>query len=184
MASKMSRRSLLKGGLCAAGLAGLACRRGQGAAAQADEEIGHAERGTMAETAIGFMKKNGVPGLSIAIASGDKPLCQQSFGVADRDTHEPLSSSSLFRIASVTKSITSVAIFTLIEQGRVNLSDKIFGKGRIFGTDYGTPPYRQYVEDIILDHLLTHTCGGWQGDWGDPMFRNPDMDHAQLISWT
>jgi CubicO group peptidase (beta-lactamase class C family) len=40
------------------------------------------------------------------------------------------------------------------------------------------------VEDITLDHLLTHTCGGWRNDWDDPMFRFPSMDHAQLISWT
>jgi len=33
-------------------------------------------------------------------------------------------------------------------------------------------------------HLLTHTCGGWQNNASDPMFRFPQMNHQQLIGWT
>ena len=64
-------------------------------------------------------------------------------------------SSSLFRIASVTKPITSVAIFSLIEQGKLNLGDKVFGPSGVLGTKYGKPPYQQYVTDVTVDHLLT-----------------------------
>ena len=44
---------------------------------------------------------------------------------------------NLFRIASVTKPITSVAIFILIEKGKLHLNDKVFGASGIFGNKYG-----------------------------------------------
>ncbi|MGH7869222.1 MAG: serine hydrolase domain-containing protein [Candidatus Dormibacteraceae bacterium] len=40
------------------------------------------------------------------------------------------------------------------------------------------------MEDVTVEHLLTHTAGGWQNDRADPMFSHPAMDHQQLISWT
>ena len=60
----------------------------------------------------------------------------------------------------------------------------MFGKGGILGTRYGRQPYRPYVADITVEHLLTHTAGGWSNKQRDPMFGNPHMNHAQLISWT
>jgi CubicO group peptidase (beta-lactamase class C family) len=90
----------------------------------------------------------------------------------------------LYRIASISKTITSAAIFELIEQGRLKLSDKIFGADAITGIDYGKPPYNPGVADITLGHLLTHTAGGWTNDSRDPMFGHPGMDHAELIAWT
>jgi CubicO group peptidase (beta-lactamase class C family) len=92
--------------------------------------------------------------------------------------------SHLFRIASVSKPITSVAVFSLIEQGRLNLGDRVFGPGGVLGTDCGGPPYHPGVEQITVEHLLTHTCGGWGNEHDDPMFMKPGMNHAQLISWT
>jgi CubicO group peptidase (beta-lactamase class C family) len=89
----------------------------------------------------------------------------------------------LFRIASVSKPITSTAIFGLIEQGRLRLGDRIFGTGGVLGTDFGGPPYRPQVDEITIEHLLTHTGGGWNNTHDDPMFMNPGMNHAQLIQW-
>jgi CubicO group peptidase (beta-lactamase class C family) len=90
--------------------------------------------------------------------------------------------SNLFRIASVSKPITSAAIFSLIEKGRLRTEDTIFGEGNVLGTKYGKRPYRQGIGQITIDHLLTHTSGGWDL-WHDPMFSNPGMDQAELISW-
>ena len=83
----------------------------------------------------------------------------------------------------MTKPITSAAIFSLIEKGHLRNGDRIFGKHGILGTKYGSPPYGQGVEQITIDHLLTHTSGGWDFS-NDPMFLNPAMDQAELISWT
>jgi CubicO group peptidase (beta-lactamase class C family) len=84
----------------------------------------------------------------------------------------------------VTKPITSSAIFDLIERGKLKLTDRVFGRGAILCTRFGRTPYGRWIEDITVEHLLTHTAGGWQNDGTDPMFRNPTMDHAALIGWT
>jgi CubicO group peptidase (beta-lactamase class C family) len=88
----------------------------------------------------------------------------------------------LFRIASVTKPVTSVATFSLIEQGRLGLDDLIFGAQGLLKFDYGQD-YPDAVKKITLRHLLTHTCGGWDNTGRDPMFSRPEMNHQELITW-
>jgi len=131
-----------------------------------------------------FMTAHGVPGLSLAIARNGEMAYAKGYGFADRSSGEKVKPSSLFRIASVSKPITSVALFTLIEQGRLNLGDFVFGPGGVLRNDYGRTPYRRYVEQIRLHHLMTHTCGGWQNDGTDPMFQDPRLDQRELITWT
>jgi CubicO group peptidase (beta-lactamase class C family) len=109
---------------------------------------------------------------------------QEAFGVADRERKEAATPKHLFRIASVSKPITSAAIFSLIEGGRLGLGDKVFGPNAVLGADYGRPPYHPGVDQITIEHLLTHTGGGWSNDHNDPMFRNPGMSQHELIAWT
>lgn len=138
----------------------------------------------MTATARGFMKKHSVPGLSVAIARQERLVYASGFGLADRDRNEPVTTRHLFRIASVTKPITSATIFRLVEMGKLSLSDRVFGPGGVLGTDYGSPPYGPHIDEITVEHLLTHTAGGWQNDDRDPMFSHPAMDHKELIAWT
>jgi len=147
-------------------------------------EFSPSEHNAMQIIAEDFMRRFDVPGLSVAIARDGVLVYSQIFGVADRESLDPLSPASLFRIASVTKPITSVAIFTLIQKGKIGLQDSAFGPGAILGTDFGTRPYKAYIEEICVDHLLTHTAGGWPNDSSDPMFRFPQLSQADLISWT
>jgi CubicO group peptidase (beta-lactamase class C family) len=145
------------------------------------------ERSSMSSLASEFMQQHDVPGLSIAIGREGALVYQDAFGFADREKREAVSPMHLFRIASVSKSITSVAIFSLIEEGRIRLTDRVFGPGAITGTDYGRPPYRldrRGVDDITVEDLLTHTSGGWNNSKADPMFTNPEMNHTRLIEWT
>ena len=143
-----------------------------------------AERAAMANLADAFMQKYAVPAFSIAVGYGGAIIYQEALGWADQGNKEAVSPENLFRIASVTKTITSVTIFSLIEQGHISLTDKVFGPNAITGTDYGQPPYNPGVDQITIEHLLTHTSGGWSNSSNDPMFKNPQMSHAQLIAWT
>ncbi|MBR1086896.1 beta-lactamase family protein [Bradyrhizobium manausense] len=142
------------------------------------------ERAAMGRLAQAFMDKFDVPGLSFAIGYAGTIVHQAAFGVADREQNEAVTPQHLFRIASVSKMITSVTLFRLIEQNRVRLGDRVFGPGALLGTDYGGPPYSPGIDQITLEQLLTHTGGGWTNDNRDPMFTHPHMDHAQLITWT
>ncbi len=138
----------------------------------------------MSNLAGAFMQQYNVPGLSVAVGRAGALIYEDAFGWADREKREAVSPMHLFRIASVTKPITSVAIFSLIEESRIQLTDRIFGPGAITGTDYGRPPFHPQVDEITVENLLTHTGGGWSNAHADPMFMNLEMNHAQLIEWT
>jgi CubicO group peptidase (beta-lactamase class C family) len=137
----------------------------------------------MEDVASAFMRAHSVPGLSVAVARDGQALYERAFGFADRDRNEKVTPAHLFRIASVSKPITSVTLFRLMEDKRLTLEDIVFGPRGILGDDFGKTPYQQWVEEIRIKHLLTHTGGGWQNDGADPMFRNPGMNHKQLIAW-
>lgn len=122
--------------------------------------------------------------MSIAITKNGRFVYDHAGGMADRQHLTQAQQNSLFRIASLSKPITAVAVFSLIEQGKLNLTDKIFGPSGILGVRYGKPPYKQYVADITVDHLLSHTAGGWPADAGDPMIHNNGWNQEKLISET
>ena len=131
----------------------------------------------MEAVASAFMSAHSVPGLSVAVARDGDLLYERGFGFADRDKHEKVTPAHLFRIASVSKPITSVTLFRLMEDKRLTLEDTVFGPRGILGDAFGKAPYKPWVEEIRIKHLLTHTGGGWQNDGTDPMFRNPRMSH-------
>ena len=137
----------------------------------------------MEAVASAFMTAHSVPGLSVAVARDGDLLYERGFGFADRDKHEQVTPAHLFRIASVSKPITSVTLFRLMEEKRLTLEDTVFGPRGILGDAFGKAPYKPWVEEIRIKHLLTHTGGGWQNDGTDPMFRNPRMSHQELIAW-
>src|SRR3984885_15915953 len=64
-----------------------------------------------------------VPGVVALITDRERVLYQGAFGVADVATGRPLTSDALFRIASMTKPVTSLALMQLVEQGRLGLDD-------------------------------------------------------------
>ena len=140
------------------------------------------EAAAIAAIAQQYMTKYNAPGLSVAVARHGQFVYQQGFGYADKAAGERVTPASLFRIASVTKPVTSAAIFSLIEQGRLGLDDLIFGAPGLLKFDYGKD-YPESVKKITLRHLLTHTCGGWENNGRDPMFSRPEMNHQELITW-
>lgn len=131
-----------------------------------------------------FERQFRVPAMSVAITRGGRFVYDHAGGMADPQHSIQAQQNSLFRIADLSKPITAVTIFSLIENGKLNLTDKVIGPGAILGTNYGKPPYKTYVTDITVDHLLTHTSGGWAADENDPMLHNNGWDQAKLISST
>lgn len=131
--------------------------------------------------ASSFMRQFNLPGLSVAIARHGRMAYQAAFGYANENRMERTTPDSLFRIASVSKPVTAIAVFKLIEQGRLALSDKVFGSGGRLA-QYGNA--LPALGGITVHHLLTHTSGAWSNESRDPMFEQPEMNHAELIAWT
>ena len=133
---------------------------------------------------VPFMQKWAVPGLACSVARNGAVIAARTFGYANPITREVVTPLTRFRVASVSKPITSAAIFRLIEQGQLALTDRVFGAGARLGTTFGTTPYGMYITSLTIQHLLQHTAGGWQNDFMDPMFQQPTLSANDLISWT
>ncbi len=117
---------------------------------------------------VSFMTEHKLPGAALAIAKGDRLVYARGFGLADPDHETPVQPESLFRIASVSKPLTSAAILLLVEQGKVKLDDHPFV---LLGIE---PPEGQKADErlakITVRDLLMHAGGFDRGKSGDPMF--------------
>ncbi|HEV7805088.1 MAG TPA: serine hydrolase [Solirubrobacteraceae bacterium] len=135
------------------------------------------------DTKIGeYLTTDDVPGVSIAISKQERLVFAKGYGVTNTSTGEKVDPSHLFRVASISKPITAVAIVDLVEDGKLAFGDKVFGAGALLGTTYGTKAYSSAVKAITVRHLLQHTSG-WSNDGGDPMFKDAALSQAQLIGW-
>jgi len=137
----------------------------------------------ISDVAYAYMAKFNIPGLSLAIAKDGEIVYAEGFGVVSPLLETRVNPSHVFRIASISKPITAVGIFTLVEQGRLSPTDRVFGEHGIL-SEYQLPANGQFIGAITVDHLLTHTVGGWDNTKNDPMFAHQDMDHQHLIAWT
>jgi N-acyl-D-amino-acid deacylase len=106
-----------------------------------------------------LMKTYGIPGGAVAVVRDGKLFYARGFGYADVENRTPVQPDALFRIASVSKPITSAAIMKLVEEGKLALDDRVAP----FIADL-TPAPGAIVdprwEQITVRHLLNHT-GGW-----------------------
>ena len=114
------------------------------------------------------VERKDVPGVVALITDRERVLYQGAFGVADVATGRPLTADALFRIASMTKPITSVALMQLVEQGRLGLEDpaekylpELAGLKVIESFDPATGAYqvRPASRPPTVRHFLTHTSG-------------------------
>ncbi|HUE69951.1 MAG TPA: serine hydrolase domain-containing protein [Pirellulaceae bacterium] len=128
-----------------------------------------------------IMAEHKIPGGSLAVVKDGKLVYARGFGYADREAKTPVQPESLFRIASVSKPITAVAIMKLAEQGKLKLDDKVL--------DYiDAEPFLaedrkidERWQQVTLAHCLTHT-GGWdRGVSYDPMFQALRMSREMKV---
>ena len=119
-----------------------------------------------------FLKTWKVKGASVAVTKDEKLVYAKGFGTANDETGEEVKPGHLFRIASVSKLITAVAVMKLYEEGKLGLDDKVFGAQGILNDSIFLTYRDSRYEDITIRHLLNHTAG-WSRYAGDPMFYFP-----------
>ena len=106
-----------------------------------------------------FIQRWELKGVSIAILKDEKLVYAQGFGVADRQDNE-VQPGHLFRVASVSKLLTAIAIMKLVEENRLALSDRVFGPGAILDNQYFVTVRDKKLYNITVRNLLAHS-GGW-----------------------
>ena len=116
----------------------------------------------------GAVERKDVPGVVALVTDRERVLYKSAFGVADVATGRTLTQDALFRIASMTKPVTSVALMQLIEQGKIGLDDpaekylpelaglKVFES---FDARTGAYQLRAASRPATVKHFLTHTSG-------------------------
>ena len=107
-----------------------------------------------------FVRENEIPGAALAVAKEGRLVYARGFGWADRENKKPVQPHSLFRVASISKPITAVAILRLVDQDKLKLNDKAFAllphKPQLAKGTKVDPRLKK----ITIRHLLQHR-GGW-----------------------
>ena len=115
-----------------------------------------------------LMSRWAIPGGSLAVSRYGRVALVRGYGVADRDRKDAVQPTSLFRLGSLTKTITAVAVLQLVEDGKLSLDDKVLPLLGEFGPPDGTIRDAR-VYDITVRHLLQHRAGFDRDKSGDPV---------------
>lgn len=94
-----------------------------------------------------WLEDNDVPGVSLVVVDGDSELYAEGFGARDIESNAPATPDTVYGMASITKSITALAVLQLIEAGALSVDDYVDH----FQETPGDP--------ITIENLLTHTSG-------------------------
>ena len=113
-----------------------------------------------------YVDEGRLPGWQVLVARSGRVALDECYGLRDVEAQAPMTDDTVFRIYSMTKPITSVALMTLYEQGRLQLDDPIerhipeLGDLEVFDGgdehDYRTVPAER---SVTVRDLLTHTAG-------------------------
>lgn len=103
------------------------------------------------------------PGLSAAVVRGDRLVWAEGFGLADVENQVPARADTVYRIASLSKPITAVAVLQLVEQGLVELDAPV---------QRWVPSFPEKRAPVTVRQVLTHTSGIRHYRAGDPRRRH------------
>jgi CubicO group peptidase (beta-lactamase class C family) len=125
------------------------------------------------ETMRAFMLKRNVPGGALAVVKDGRLVYARGYGYADKESGARVQPASLFRIASISKPITAVAVMTLLQNPHHKLTldtpaFSLLGIAPHLESGAQTDPR---LEHITIGHLLHHAAGWDRDKSGDPMFK-------------
>ena len=113
-----------------------------------------------------YVEENKLPGLITMVARRGKVVHFERFGMMDIEAQKPMEFNTIFRIYSMTKPITSVAIMMLYEEGHFQLDDPVskfipeFKDLKVFKNATEEGFELSYTKrEMTIRHLLTHTSG-------------------------
>lgn len=180
-------RPLLKGidGLLQSPLALLLCAALGSAACLSSEIFAQSSTATVPTTGranpqlasfdnllVGFLRERELPGAALAVARNGRLVYARGYGYADQEKKEPVQLNSLFRIASISKPLTAVAVLQLVERGRLRLDDSVFDVLQLEEPTENGVSFDDRWRRVTILHLLQHR-GGWDRSISfDPMFRS------------
>jgi serine beta-lactamase-like protein LACTB, mitochondrial len=115
-----------------------------------DGALAREKRAEIEKAVSAFMTANGVPGVSVAVVQNGQPVWSAGFGMSDLEDSAPATSSTLYRLGSISKSITAVAVLQLYERGKLDLDAPV---------QKYCPTFPQKGSPITSRQLLAHLGG-------------------------
>ena len=115
-----------------------------------------------------FMRYWGIRGGSFALMRNDSLLYAKGYGYANTEDSTLCDVKNIFRVASVSKLLTAIAIMHLEETGQLSTQDFVFGEEGILNDTLFLNYRDKKIKKITVEHLLRHTSG----------FSNPHGDAA------
>ncbi|CAI4222961.1 unnamed protein product [Auanema sp. JU1783] len=103
------------------------------------------------------MRKYELPSINIFVSKSGHTLLSAAYGYSDLLNKKRASPNNRYRIASISKTLTAMAIANLISQGKLSMRTLVFGKRGILNTFEVHP----FLQQITVSHLLEHSSGGW-----------------------
>lgn len=100
-----------------------------------------------------MMNQQNIPGVAVAIYDQGHAYLF-NYGVADNQTQAPVTSDTIFELASITKIFTTSALSVLVQQNKINLNDYIVLYLPMLATTHGLP-----IDKVKVLDLATHTAG-------------------------
>jgi CubicO group peptidase (beta-lactamase class C family) len=125
-----------------------------------------AERLTRVDRVLDEMVADGrLPGAVALVLYDGKPVYERAVGSADKEAGRTMTTDTLFRIASQTKAITSAAALILMEEGRLQLSERVskylpsFAQTKVAVRNGDVVDFVPAKRQITIKDLMTHTAG-------------------------
>jgi CubicO group peptidase (beta-lactamase class C family) len=112
-----------------------------------------------------YVDENRIGGAVGLVLQDGKPVYERAVGWADKEAGTKMAADTIFRIASQTKAITSVAILSLMEEGKLNLTDPVsrfipsFANSKVAVRTGSAVDIVPAKRPITIRDLLTHTAG-------------------------
>jgi len=139
--------------------------------------------------------KGTIPGAVVMISRNGKLVYSKAFGFQDREKQIPMKTDSIFRIASMSKPVTSVAVMMLVEEGRIMLSDPVsaylpelknlqVGVEKLDGSGKPELILEPARAEVTIHDLLRHTSGFTYGFFGKPTLVKQAYLAANLLDPT
>lgn len=134
---------------------------GVSAASAQEKNLPREKRAQIEKAISSFMSANSVPGIGAAVVLEGEPSWSAGFGMADLENYSPATSSTLFRLGSISKPITATAVLQLWERGKLDVDAPV---------QKYCPQFPQKEWPITTRELLGHLGGirhynpDWKGD--------------------
>ena len=129
------------------------------------------------------MRSLRLTGASVAVVKDERLVYAKGFGYADKEKKVAVEPYHTFRIGSVSKLVTAMAVLKLVDKGKISLDDYVFGeKGILKGKPYNVIKNRNFYR-IKVKHLLNHTSGWSLITYGDPMFIPHKIHKMDKVSY-